>query len=252
MNSSGIWTFPSTVARGADLSVCIFAGRMVCLMIVALLLTGCRSSYVKAPDSCRRSLDSPISRFCQVTQNVLWRGAKPDEEGFAWLIEHGVRTIVNLEMLNDDFSLIKQVDLTSLKTFKMAYFRVKDWEPLPVLAPSVEDDHVVHFLAIASQPAYQPVYVHCRSGQNRTGVMVAAYQIIIEGNPNIDALIEEMRAYQGVWSDVDAKYLRDLAKRRSDLLRKISKKISSLENPTQMICKDRKCTVDLPLSQGKL
>lgn len=224
---------------------------MGCVMAAALFLTGCSVAYVKAPDSCRSSLDSPISRFCQVKQNVLWRGAKPDQEGIAWLIEHGVRTIVNLELMHDDLSLIEKVDLTTPKTFKIAYVRVKDWEPLPVLAPSVEDEHLVHFLAIASQPAYQPVYVHCRSGQNRTGVMVAVFQIIIEGNPNIDAVIEEMMTYRGFWSDVDAEYLRDLALRRSDILRKISETISRLETPAQIICKDRKCTVELPRSSGE-
>lgn len=80
--------------------------------------------------------------------------------------------------------------------------------------------------------------------------MVAAYKIIIEGNPNIDAVIEEMMTYRGFWSAIDSTYLRDLALRRSDILRKISEMISHLENPAQIICKDRKCTVDLPQSQG--
>lgn len=223
---------------------------MVCLMTAALFLTSCSALFVKAPDSCRSSLDSPISRFCQVTQNILWRGAKPDKEGITWLIEHGVRTIVNLEMFHDDLSLIEQLDLTIPKPLEINYFRVKDWEPLPVLAPSVEDEHVVLFLAIASQQAYQPVYVHCRSGQNRTGVMVAAYEIIIEGNPNTDAVVGEMMSYQGFWSDVDAEYLRDLALRRNDILRKISEKITQLEDPTRIICKDRQCTVEIPRSHG--
>jgi protein tyrosine/serine phosphatase len=180
-----------------------------------------------------------------VTKNVLWRGARPDKDGTAWLIEHGVRTIVNLELLNDDLAIIAQLNITTPGTFKVEYFRVKDWEPLPALAPAVEDEHVVHFLAIASQQASQPVYIHCRSGLNRTGIMVAAYRIIIEGHANIDTVIDEMRTYQGFWSEVDAKYLRGLALRRSDILKKIQEITSSLEKPSHIICADGKCTVAL-------
>jgi protein tyrosine phosphatase len=185
-----------------------------------------------------------------VKEHVLWRGAEPDKEGVTWLIEHGVRTIVNLELFHDDLARIEQVDLGSPKIFKVGYFRVKDWEPLPALAPSVEEKQVVHFLTIASQQAYQPVYVHCRSGQNRTGVMVAAYQIIIEAHPDVDAVIEEMMNYQGFWSDLDAAYLRNLALRRSEVLRKIGEKISRLEDPAQIICQDRKCTFAHPGNSG--
>ncbi len=228
-----------------QLRVISLRGCLVLAIAASFCLQGCTSAYVKAPDSCPDQLDSPISRFCQVTKNVLWRGARPDQGGAAWLIEHGVKTIVNLELLNDDLAIIEQLNITTPRTIKIEYFRVKDWEPLPALAPAVEDEHVVHFLAIASQQASQPVYVHCRSGQNRTGIMVAAYRIVIEGQPNIDAVIDEMMAYQGFWSEVDATYLRGLSLRRSDILKKIEEKISRLEKPAQIICQNGKCAVAL-------
>lgn len=37
-------------------------------------------------------------------------------------------------------------------------------------------DQVKQFLAIATDPAHQPVIVHCAQGVRRTGMMVAAYQ----------------------------------------------------------------------------
>ena len=209
-----------------------------------LFLNGCDASYTKAPDSCLSNIDAPISNFCQLKQE-LWRGAELDKDGAAWLIENNVKTIINLELFNDDLDIIGQINLSNPKTFKIDYFRVKDWEPLPALAPWVEDEHVVHFLAIASQQERQPVYVHCRSGENRTGIMIAAYRIIVEGNPDIDAVIEEMETYQGFWSDVDAKYIKGLSLRRTDILRRMKEKILGLENPARIICKEKRCSVDL-------
>src|SRR3989440_12998530 len=68
-----------------------------------VLLAGFPSSSMPAaPSACTNDLGSPIPNFCVVTPNVLWRGAKPAQDGAAWLIQHGVRTIVNLELLHDD------------------------------------------------------------------------------------------------------------------------------------------------------
>lgn len=50
------------------------------------------------------------------------------------------------------------------------------FDSVEILAPSVVDDHVAHFLAIISQQP-KTVFVHCFLGVNRTGVMVAAYSI---------------------------------------------------------------------------
>ena len=194
----------------------------------------------KAPNSCLNNLNAPISNFCEVTKNVLWRGAKPDENGAAWLIDNGVRTIVNLETAHDDLPTIRQANITNPGTFQIEYFLVPHSE-LQVFNCSKQDECVVHFLAIASQQARQPVYVHCRDGQNRTGVMVAAYKIIIEGNTNIHSVIDEMYSYQGFWSPLDAHYIRGLSDRRNEILQKVEDKKPTLEKPTQIICTNREC-----------
>jgi protein tyrosine phosphatase (PTP) superfamily phosphohydrolase (DUF442 family) len=40
-------------------------------------------------------------------------------------------------------------------------------------------DQITRFLAIANDPARQPVLVHCAQGVRRTGMMVAAYEISV-------------------------------------------------------------------------
>ncbi|MFS8084260.1 MAG: fused DSP-PTPase phosphatase/NAD kinase-like protein, partial [Acidobacteriota bacterium] len=152
-------------------------------------------SQQSAASACLNDLGSGIKNFCVVTPNLLWRGARPDSEGAAWLIQQRVRTIVNLELFLDDKHAFDQAIVGNAGNYNLGYFRVRDWEPLVIFESSVADDHVAHFLAIVSQQP-KPVYVHCRSGANRTGVMVAAYRVLVEG-ASAEKAIEEMRLYRG-------------------------------------------------------
>ena len=192
--------------------------------------------------ACSNNLGSAIKNFCVVTPNVLWRGAKPDKDDAAWLIQHGVRTIVNLELILDDKHAFGQATVEDANNYKVGYFRIHDWEPLRILAPSVVDDHVAHFLAIVIQQS-KPVYVHCRYGENRTGVMVAAYRVLIEGVSNEEA-IEEMRRYKALWLEADEIYIRGLLpKRREEIRRKIMEWIPKLKMDVQVVCANGTCVV---------
>jgi protein tyrosine phosphatase len=211
------------------------------IVTLSLLLGGCALSAAQKKAQCSNSLGSPISNFCEVKPDVLWRGSKPDKDGAAWLINKGVKTIVNLELLYDDIDKIHQADITDKSTCQINYFRVKTWEPLYAVAQSAADEDVIHFLVVVSQ-AKQPVYVHCRAGENRTGVMVAAYKIILEGQTSsseMTAVLDEMQSYKGVWSDSTTKYIKGLSLRREEIIQKV--KAYTLEDPTQIICKNGKC-----------
>ena len=135
------------------------------LTFALLLLFSTSSCATVAKDSvagaCSNNLGSAIKNFCVVTPHLLWRGARPDKEGAAWLIQHGVRTVVNLELILDDKFTFGHATLTDAKYYEVDYFRIHDWEPLRIFAPSVVDDHIANFLAIVSQQP-KPVYVHCR------------------------------------------------------------------------------------------
>jgi protein tyrosine/serine phosphatase len=200
-------------------------------------------STQSVPGACPNNPDSPIQNFCVVTPNVLWRGGRLDnEERATWLIQKGVRTIVNLEILLDDLPAFRQANVRNAINYEVGYFRIPDWEPNPILAPSLLDNHVAHFFAVVSaQP--KPIYVHCRSGQNRTGVMVAAYRVIVEG-VSADEAIEEMRRYQGIFFEADSGYIRGLSpERRAEIRRKVTEWIPKLERDSQIICENGKCDV---------
>lgn len=75
------------------------------------------------------------------------------------------------------------------------------------------DDDVRRFLRVVTDPARQPVYVHCWRGKDRTGVMIAAFRMAVQGWTR-DAALQEMDDfgfYRG-WRDLRA-YAEGLAAR---------------------------------------
>jgi protein tyrosine phosphatase (PTP) superfamily phosphohydrolase (DUF442 family) len=204
---------------------------------------GCASASKQSTrGACPDNLGSAIKNFCVATPNVLWRGSRPDKDGAAWLVRQGARTIVNLELILDDKRAFGEATVADANNREVGYFRVRDWEPLRMLAPSIVDDHVAHFLAIVSQQP-KPVYVHCRYGENRTGVMVAVYRVLIEGVSDEEA-IEEMRSYQGLWFKADEKYVRSLVpERREEIRRKVMEWIPKLKMDARVVCANGTCVV---------
>jgi protein tyrosine/serine phosphatase len=205
-------------------------------MVAMFALNDCVASTPK-PAHCANNLASPIANFCEVQPKVLWRGAKPDKNASAWLIQNGVKTIINLELLYDDIDTLHEAKVNNAGLYQLDYFRVKTWEPLYAFAHDAADDDVIHFLAIAKQ-AKQPMYVHCRAGENRTGVMIAAYKIILK-NQEVTAVVNEMQSYKGFWSEATTQYITELAQRRDEILRKVNTYV--IESPTHIICDNGSC-----------
>lgn len=223
----------------------LFAHRFsltVTLLIVLSMCSCASASKQSVTGACSNNLGSAIKNFCVIRPNVLWRGAKPDKDDAAWLIQQGVRTIVNLELIHDDKGAFNQATVDGANNYEVGYFRIHDWEPFRILAPSLADDHVAHFLAIVSQQP-KPIYVHCRYGENRTGVMVAAYRVLIE-NVTKEEAIEEMSRYKALWLKVDENYIRGLStKRCEEIRRKIVEWIPKLKMDAQVVCTNGTCIV---------
>jgi len=107
-------------------------------------------------------------RNLHVVDQGLIRGAQPNAEGFRRLKVAGVKTVINLR--NEDVPVAQEGE--TVRLLGMRYVNI----PLNVFEPP-GNSAIGKFLRIASDPANQPVYVHCQFGQDRTGTMCAMYRI---------------------------------------------------------------------------
>jgi protein tyrosine phosphatase (PTP) superfamily phosphohydrolase (DUF442 family) len=111
-----------------------------------------------------------------VVSPVLSRGAQPTCEGFRQLKEQGIRTVVTLRAVHDDGAALAGLGLNSYR------IRARQWNP--------ETEEVVRAMKVILTPEYQPVFVHCQAGKDRTGLVVAVYRILVDGWSVDDALAE--------------------------------------------------------------
>jgi tyrosine-protein phosphatase SIW14 len=144
----------------------------VLLLTFALLCAGDDTPPVRSAPG--------VPNFHQVNES-LFRGGQPSEEGLRSLAKLGVKTIVDLRMSR----------------------RISDWEGKAVAALGMRYVHVplygketpnhndiVKLFSVLNDPAQWPVFVHCREGKDRTGMIVGCYRIAHDGWTNRRALAE--------------------------------------------------------------
>ncbi len=128
--------------------------------------------------------------LCKVS-DTLYRGAQPTQEGFANLKKLGIKTIVSLRDHHSDEELLAGMGLI------YATIATDTWELTP--------DKVAAFLRIAVDPNAAPVFVHCQHGADRTGVMIAAYRMVVQ-NVEKKKAIREMThggfGYHPLWTEL--------------------------------------------------
>jgi protein tyrosine/serine phosphatase len=138
-----------------------------------------------------------LPNFHRVSED-LYRGAQPTAEGFGRLGTLGVKTIINLQVPDTDKSLLTGTTAT--------------YEHIPMTAWYARDNDVVRFLQIVTDRSRLPAFVHCRRGADRTGLMVAAYRIAVQGWDKEQAIAEMTQGgfrFNSGWQNL-VQYVRDL------------------------------------------
>lgn len=147
----------------------------VTLVMIASALTG------QAKSGNRFGVD--IENFGQVNQNY-YRGAQPDQQGFAQLKALGIKTVIDLQ--GDG----KPEEGDWVRNAGMQFFNI----PLSSERPAT-DEQTAYFLKLVNDSDNWPVYVHCAGGRHRTGEMTAIYRITADGW-TADQAYQEMKKYQ--------------------------------------------------------
>ena len=127
-----------------------------------------------------------LSNVGRVAPGVL-RGAQPGKDGYATLKAMGVKTVIDMRTTASEQ---KQVEAAGMKAIAIPIEMSRDGLKAKV-------DRVV---ALMADPSNQPVYVHCRHGQDRTGIVVAAYRMKQQGWSLADAEAEmQAFGFNDIW-----------------------------------------------------
>jgi tyrosine-protein phosphatase SIW14 len=107
-----------------------------------------------------------VPNFGRVTP-TLYRGGQPSAEGFKALAGMGIAIVVDTGRSRRDEALIKTLGMTYVS--------------LPWYCPLPKDKVFDRFIEIIRENPRKKIFVHCRFGDDRTGMMIAAYRMGAEG-----------------------------------------------------------------------
>ena len=117
----------------------------------------------------------------------IFRGAQPEPEGYATLKAMGVRTVVNLRARHGERDAVEAAGMRYVE-IPMSFLKKAD--------PA----EVRKTLSVMTDPANQPVFVHCSVGTDRTGVVVAVYRMEVDGWSKAEAEAEmEAFGFHWIW-----------------------------------------------------
>jgi protein tyrosine/serine phosphatase len=148
-----------------------------------------------------------IPNFGKIDEH-LYRGAQPRAGGLPELKKLGVTTIVDLRGEDPSKSKWEQKHAESLG-MRFVHIPVSGWAP-----PS--DTQVAEFLNIFRANPEERVFVHCRYGDDRTGVFVAVYRMAFDKFLS-DEAVHEMYffGFNGFWHPSMRAFIRDFPNKLS-------------------------------------
>jgi protein tyrosine/serine phosphatase len=151
------------------------------------------------------SSPAELPNFHKVNER-LYRGAQPQKGGLKRLAAMGIRTIVNLRG-EDQNTLAEQQEA---KELGLNYYAL----PMGGLSRPT-DKQVEQALAIINNPENGAVFVHCKHGADRTGVIIACYRMTRE-NHSAEQAKEEAEKHGMSWVQIGMKrYIADYHKKLS-------------------------------------
>ncbi|HEY8669973.1 MAG TPA: tyrosine-protein phosphatase, partial [Terriglobales bacterium] len=147
------------------------------LFLIALLAILCAGAQPQQQDDSPGYEPEPVNDsgpvkgvagFTEVTPH-LYRGGQPSQKGLESLAKMGINIVVDGRLTGD-----KKEDKEATK-LGMQFVPIR-WH---CLYP--KDEVFARFLALLRDNPDKKIFVHCRYGDDRTGMMIAAYRMAMQG-----------------------------------------------------------------------
>ncbi len=121
-----------------------------------------------------------LTNLAEVTPN-LYRGAQPTDHGFEELSRMGIGIDVDLRGLRES-------ERSQVTKLGMQYV------PIPWHCPFPKDEAFAQFIALVRANPNKKIFVHCRLGDDRAGMTIAAYRMAEQGW-SADEAMNEMESF---------------------------------------------------------
>lgn len=141
---------------------------------------GSSNANASARSIARRLTIAGVPNAGEVTPK-LYRGAQPTAQGFKALASMGVNIVVDLRGSRED-------ERERVNKLGMEYVAI------PWHCPFPRDEAFAQFLELIQKNPGKKVFVHCRLGDDRAGMTIAAYRMAEQGWTAPEAM-KEMQAY---------------------------------------------------------
>lgn len=130
--------------------------------------TNSKSQVTPAAHPAPRITVLGVSNFGEVNSH-LYRGGQPKGTGYANLKKMGIDVVIDLRLSG------KGTEKRDVTQAGMQYVAI----PWHCMFP--KDKVTAKFLDVLAKNKEKKLFVHCRYGDDRTGMMIAAYRMAVEG-----------------------------------------------------------------------
>ena len=134
---------------------------------------------------------------CFKLEEGLYRSEQPTKQGLVNLEKEGINNLLSLRFSPDN--LLASGTMLRCHSVPMSAFRV-------------DEEALVEALSVMVAARNRPLVVHCYHGADRTGLVCAAYRIIVRGWPKekaIDEMLHGGYGFHGLFMNIVG-YLRKL------------------------------------------
>src|ERR1700745_4059179 len=96
------------------------------------------------------SSDNDIPRFL-IVAGGLYRGGQPTENGFEFLRQRGIKTVINLRMEYNEAEIVQKYGMNYVS---IPIAQVRPWSRIPEAA-------LAKYFEVLNNPANYPIFFHC-------------------------------------------------------------------------------------------